>query len=106
MHTVLVLHAHGISPAQIKQAILDADTNLLTPGLLSALQSILPSKKEISLCKDYQGINDRTTEVSSQMLAHNFVVDMATIPRASQRVEALIARTDFEIKSSAIHQVL
>ena len=90
----------------MKQAIEEADTTLLVPGLLSALALILPTPKEAAICLDHHILYmDHFTDLSDRELAQYFVVEMAAIPRVHQRVESLIARSDFEMKASVIHKV-
>lgn len=104
---VSVLNGHGVSPKQLKQAILDADTSVLTPGLLSAVASILPTKKEAALCLEHRNEADTAapSDMSDKELAQLFLVEAASIPRVTHRVEAMIARSDFELKAAVIHKV-
>lgn len=105
---VAVLHGHGVSPSKLKEAIEAADCSVLVPGLLSALAPTLPSNKEAAICVDQHFPElelSHLSELSDRDLAQIFVVQMASIPRVHQRVESLIARSDFEMKASVINNV-
>lgn len=94
-----------MSPKKLRKAIEEADSAVLVPGLLSALAPILPTTKEAAICLDHHMGDTGFSDLSDRELAQLFVVEMAAIPRVNQRVESLIARSDFEMKSSVIHNV-
>jgi len=65
----------------------------LTPGALSAIKPILPSKKEVGICAQFT----KTNMLGDLSMSQKFFVDIASIAggRVVQRVEALIFRSEF-----------
>ncbi len=106
MCLVSFLQGQGINPPQLKQALLNVET-ILTPGLLTALVPILPSKKEVALCADVPVPEiDNIADLSDREIAQLFILELSSIARLNERVEVLLTRCYFDLKLSALRKVI
>jgi len=86
----IMLKGLKVSAAEVKKALMELDTQILDIDKLQALSDNMPLPEDFALVKGYEG------DKSKLGGAAKFVMEMASIYRCEQRVNALLFKAGFE----------
>ncbi|BGP28584.1 hypothetical protein JCM10296v2_000320 [Rhodotorula toruloides] len=81
-----------LSPAAIKEAIVRLDDATLSVDNLKAIKHYVPSDDEIELIRGFEG------EVKSLSTADQYFAEIASIPRLSERLAAMVYRRRLDME--------